>query len=404
MSNVSIQSSVSSEQRGYGRGLILGLTMAESMLLLVFCLLLAAGAIIVKEREKFEEAEAEKKVVEIKLKAEQAKVVKLTEERNQLVKLAVNKKTSEEVWRKLILAQTQMEEITNLGLTPEEIIKNAQMVREAINGQMTADDVRVADSVTKMLQKNDVTAEEVIAMEPVVATLKKTELTPKDIEELAVAIKLLKDKVVTASAETQPEEQLLELIKQAERAKTARNSEPHEWPPIINLSETKDYFFTSGSAELSPGFKKLLTENTSAQIAGIAKKYNVDVIEVIGHTDEQKINGVRSNLDVEIKGVLNGTTSVGVLRPGDNAGLGLARAMAVAEVLKQMPELKGLRVLPMSGAQLIRPDDSLTDGVASKEDKARRRIEIRVRKRNVSEEDTTPDLSNEKIVGGIFKR
>lgn len=42
--------SVSSEQRGYSRGLILGLTMAESMLLLVFCLLLAAGAIVVGAR------------------------------------------------------------------------------------------------------------------------------------------------------------------------------------------------------------------------------------------------------------------------------------------------------------------------------------------------------------------
>jgi hypothetical protein len=56
---------------------------------------------------------------------------------------------------------------------------------------------------------------------------------------------------VTASTELQPEEQLAELIKQAEIAMTAGDSKPHEWPPIINLSETKDYFFKSGSAELS---------------------------------------------------------------------------------------------------------------------------------------------------------
>ena len=34
------------EHKGYNRGLILGLTMAESMLLLVFCLLLVAAAMI----------------------------------------------------------------------------------------------------------------------------------------------------------------------------------------------------------------------------------------------------------------------------------------------------------------------------------------------------------------------
>jgi hypothetical protein len=63
-----------------------------------------------------------------------------------------------------------------------------------------------------------------------------------------------------------------------------------------------------------------------------------------------------------------------------------------------MPDLKGLRVLPMSGAQLIRPDDSLTDGVDSKEDKARRRIEIRVRKRNVPELFSAPDPSGHNVV------
>ena len=40
------------EHRGYNRGLILGLTMAESMLLLVFCLLLVAAAMVTAERTK----------------------------------------------------------------------------------------------------------------------------------------------------------------------------------------------------------------------------------------------------------------------------------------------------------------------------------------------------------------
>ena len=40
------------EHKGYNRGLILGLTMAESMLLLVFCLLLVAAAMITAERKQ----------------------------------------------------------------------------------------------------------------------------------------------------------------------------------------------------------------------------------------------------------------------------------------------------------------------------------------------------------------
>ncbi|WP_284283688.1 hypothetical protein [Mesorhizobium amorphae] len=59
--------SVSSEQRGYGRSPILGLTMAESMLLLVFCLLLAAGAIIARERSTSEHIKADKLAVEDEL-------------------------------------------------------------------------------------------------------------------------------------------------------------------------------------------------------------------------------------------------------------------------------------------------------------------------------------------------
>lgn len=121
---------------------------------------------------------------------------------------------------------------------------------------------------------------------------------------------------------------------------------------------------------------------TAEQIADIAARYDVDVIEVIGHTDEQKITGIASNLDGELAGVLGGKTPVKSLRPGDNAGLGLARAIAVSEVLRGVPGLSGLTVLPMSGAQLILPNDTLTNGAQAGNVASRRRIEIRVRKRN----------------------
>lgn len=370
--------SVSSEQRGYGRGLILGLTMAESMLLLVFCLLLAAGAIIIKERKEAEKAlltATDRQALEIALAEERALTIQLSE---KLKHLSTATPTEiDENWRELEIAKRDIDQLKATGLTLEEVKKQAPVIIELLKEEISPAEVAEASAVLDKLQEQS--------------------LTPEELEKLAAAIKLLREKVVV-STDIPAEEQLAEMVRQAEAFKeTEGDSKPHEWPPIINLSETKDYFFKSGSALISPGFRKLLAEDTSQRIADIAKQYEVDVIEVIGHTDEQKINGVRSNLDAEMKGVLDGTTSVGKMRPGDNAGLGLARAMAVAEVLKSVPGLQGLTILPMSGAQLILPGDKLTDGAQAGDVQDRRRIEIRVRKRNAVE-PSTPDLSNEKVL------
>ncbi|WP_315921809.1 hypothetical protein [Mesorhizobium sp. SP-1A] len=356
MSDTSIQSSTPvSEHRGYNRGLILGLTMAESMLLLVFCLLLITGAIIVKEKERAQQAEAS-------LENAKAELVKLTEERNNLIKVALNNTKSEDTWRKLVLAQQQMDEITRVKLVPEELTKNAAVIRAAIDQKITPEDIAQIEKL-----KADSKA------------LSEIDVDPERLKELLAAINLLES---ILSEETPLEDQIMEMVALAEKGKATEGSKPHEWPPIINLSETKDYYFKSGSAELSPAFRQLLQDKTAHQIIGIAKKYGVDVVEVIGHTDEQRINGVRSNLDTEISSVLNSSKDIAVLKPGDNAGLGLARALAVTQVLSSLPELRGLTILPMSGAQLTLPSDQLTDGKDAGSSEGRRRIEIRVRKRN----------------------
>ncbi|APO72198.1 hypothetical protein IE4872_PD01677 (plasmid) [Rhizobium gallicum] len=69
--------------------------------------------------------------------------------------------------------------------------------------------------------------------------------------------------------------------------------------------------------------------------------------------------------------------------PADNAGLGLARALAVAIELKADKKLEGATILPMSAAQLVLPGDTLTRGQAGNVE-SRRRIEIRIRRRNAS--------------------
>ena len=66
-----------------------------------------------------------------------------------------------------------------------------------------------------------------------------------------------------------------------------------------------------------------------------------------------------SNLDRDLLSVLNNTAGVGSLTPADNAGLGLARAVAVVSVLRQSPLLAGYKLIPLSGAQLVNTDETL---------------------------------------------
>ena len=66
--------------------------------------------------------------------------------------------------------------------------------------------------------------------------------------------------------------------------------------------------------------------------------------------------------------------------PADNAGLGLARAVAVVSVLRQSPLLAGYKLIPLSGAQLVNTDETLAISGSPDDIQQRRRIEIRLRK------------------------
>jgi hypothetical protein len=112
----------------------------------------------------------------------------------------------------------------------------------------------------------------------------------------------------------------------------------------------------------------------------IAASFDVDVIEVIGHTDEQPISSRVSNLDRSLASVTLGTSGADVLQWGDNAGLGLARALAVVELLSADSRLRNFRILPLSAAQLIGIDGRITRWDGHGDVQERRRIEVRMRK------------------------
>ncbi len=155
----------------------------------------------------------------------------------------------------------------------------------------------------------------------------------------------------------------------------------HDWPPIINLSEADGYFFETGNAILSKNFINALNTQVIPALLQVLNIYKANVIEVIGHTDEQRISQRLSNLDDILPLFFNEGLDISQLIPGDNAGLGLARAISVSQHLSSDIRIsEHMKILPLSGAQLIQQGDILTDWSYSGSVQERRRIEIRVRR------------------------
>src|SRR5215472_14750463 len=91
----------------YRQGLVLGLTMAEIMLLLVFCMLIAVGVALSSERAKLNDAMSRMRTIEAAAAADEAVVE--TIKRNARLAELVNRATRssspheiDEFWRKLV--------------------------------------------------------------------------------------------------------------------------------------------------------------------------------------------------------------------------------------------------------------------------------------------------------------
>lgn len=153
----------------------------------------------------------------------------------------------------------------------------------------------------------------------------------------------------------------------------------HNWPPIIPLKEADGYYFVVGSAQPSSDFEAKLRDGIVPEIVRYANEFQTDVIEVVGHTDDQPIQGVASNLDTMSFDVLLRRQPAAKLSASDNAGLGLARAIAIVQILSSDDRLKKFIILPSSSAQVVDTTGKLADGSSRGDVKQRRRIEIRLR-------------------------
>jgi outer membrane protein OmpA-like peptidoglycan-associated protein len=329
--------------------------MAEVMLLLVFCLLLALATLLKKERA--ERIQAQEQVVKVEDALAQAnstldreslarksadRLFKLVEESPQLheaLKAKTGSSGSDEIsefWRKLVESDAAIEELEHSGISRSDVRQTAKYLKDA----------------------------------------KALGVQPSDMKHNADLVAKIREKFNGRGEAT--DERIITAVGQGLTKSPSESG--HHWPPIIKLSEANGYYFDSGKATLKPAFESAIRGPVVAALLKTAEEYDVDVIEVVGHTDEQPIGSRASNLDKELLNALANPAAIERLVPADNAGLGLARAISVVGVLKGDDRLSRYKVLPLSGAQLIHTDETLARGLAPEDVKERRRIEIRLRK------------------------
>jgi len=314
--------------------------MAEVMLLLIFCLLIALAASLHFEQKKLAAAEAVKDEQGVSV-ADRNLITAIKQNTALYEKLretaaSPKRKAIDEFWRDLVANQSTSAQIRELGLSADQL----------------RDKVKEADA----LQAKGADAATALRDVDIVSTIQS--VMPND----------------GSSPNAQAIKEMLQ------KGLDAKNSTGHQWPPIIDLSEANGHYFKVGSAELSPDFRTELMAQVPERIKKYIQEYDVDVIEVVGHTDEQPIGSRPSNLDQGLVPVLRNGATIGSLVPADNAGLGLARAVSVVSVLRQSKLLEGYKLIPLSGAQLVNTDETLALTGSPGNIRERRRIEIRLRK------------------------
>ena len=330
------------QSSSYRHGLVLGLTMAEIMILLVFCLLIAMTAFLRVEHDKREQAEKalDQERADRNLDRDLVADVRQNLAILDRIRTAVGSRDPaavDEYWRELVESHTIVAKFSSSGMPPAQL---SDRVAEAVNLKTRGIDVETA-----------------IRDEDIVASIGRV-------------LPDIRDRSASSS-------QIADIV---ERRLQSRSNGGHQWPPIIKLSEADGYHFRSGSAELSDRFRSDLAGPIPAQILELIKQFDVDVIEVVGHTDEQPVGTRGSNLDRDLLPVLRNSANIASIMPADNAGLGLARAVSVVSILLQNPALSGYKLLPLSGAQLINNDETLAISGKPGDVLERRRIEIRLRK------------------------
>jgi len=365
----------------YRRGVIFGLTMAEVLLLLIFCLLLFV-AMLNREIDEVLRKNADLSQANEALKVSNANY------QNNLKNLDQSTAVSQEVFDVVnVLDDDQLKKLIQNSevastFSPDqfqEYFAKAEKWDTFTNQPQEATFTQL-DSILKFAtseQLNRLMENADIAMNYDSETLQ---------EKISKAEKWDKKASLPKPAPIDP--YLKMLISQVSKSDlellAAGKLEPvgNNWPPIISLPEAENYSFKIGSAELTENFKMQLDGDIIEEILDTLSQYDADLIEIIGHTDLQPMSRARvSNLDTAARDFFQAKTNI-ALRATDNVGLGYARALSVTKHLRENPKLQSYTILPYSAAQMITPDGTITKEGDDFESSQLRRIEIRVRRQN----------------------
>jgi flagellar motor protein MotB len=375
------------QSSSYRQGLVLGLTMAEIMILLVFCLLIALATFLRVEQIKRAEAEARFNAEhEGRLDAEQAVQLGAEREKRLLAEYTARLEAERAARHRAENVASAGQGISSIDQSLVAVLQRNPQLYERLKSLANSGKTAEADEFWREL----VEAKEVIAVAKMkglsvtdlrqtlddAATLKAQGIDAKKAARDADIVRAIQGVMPAAGELTTTAHDIATVV---ERGMREPENTGHRWPPIINLSEADGYYFKSGSAELTPEFRKTVMESIPERILAIIKEFDVDIIEVVGHTDEQPIGQRQSNLDRNLVAVLKDNAGITSLVPADNAGLGLARAASVVSVLRKSSQLAGYKLIPLSGAQLVNVDESLALSGVPGDIRERRRIEIRLR-------------------------
>lgn len=353
---MSISETVVRQATSYRQGLVLGLTMAEVILLIVFALLIALAAVWRAEHQENLRLEAMVSQLESAHSSDPADVV-LVAKFEELLR-SPNRSKVETALAHIAAGQA----IAALSEAEAGYVSDIKLELQSLDLPEIDQQWRelIAAAAVKSLARKLAVAEAIDRAAP-----------GQTDANIAALIDLGR----------QAQQAQMQLAKEQPHKEPPPKDATHDWPPIINLHEADGYFFEKGSAELKPLFEGKLKSIIIPELVQLTQRYKVDVIEVIGHTDEQPVSGRVSNLDRTLIDAVNGTSAAASPVHADNAGLGLARAVAVVRALirdGRLPQSQ-LRILPLSGGQLIATDEHITTGGGG-DVPNRRRIEIRLRR------------------------
>src|SRR5713101_4502080 len=115
------------QSSSYRQGLVLGLTMAEIMILLIFCLLITMAAFLKREQTKREEAEEQVRVERVSGMADHNLVMAIRQNPDLYERLGSEVVTSrrakavDEFWRELVESRDAVPELDQPGLSQQDI-------------------------------------------------------------------------------------------------------------------------------------------------------------------------------------------------------------------------------------------------------------------------------------------